>query len=72
MNNEWIIHEKANVSKEWDSLTFYSYQSKRQENLTMPALLELIQNKGLAVIQYDGKNPIVLTLLDQTIDVKRD
>ena len=72
MPDEWIIHEKANVSKEWDDLTFYSYQSKRQENLTMPALLELIKNKGLAVIQYDGKTPIVLTLLDQTIDVKRD
>ncbi|MCK5160086.1 MAG: hypothetical protein KAQ99_00780 [Candidatus Aureabacteria bacterium] len=70
--NEWIIHEKVRVSKEWDNVSYTSLSSRQQAELTIEELLELIGGKGAAVIQYDGTNPIYLTLVDPRSDIDRD
>ena len=72
LGKEWIIHEKVSVSKEWDDTSFTSRSSRKQADLTIEELLELIKGKGAAVIMYDGTNPIYLTLVDPRSDINRD
>ena len=72
MPDEWIIHNKVEVSAEWDGTVFTSKESYQMANLTMKQLLNLIKDKGAGLILYDGKNPICLTLVDSKTDVQRD